>query len=182
MDRSIDNARADRVMNQGAFRLGAWRLADGFKRVLFLLAMVLAIPAISASADEALAIDPVLDQGVLGEGRNAYRERADASRAEDAYTIFKAYSEKNPKDALPKAHVEAQGQELPLLRNWHIRADGVDLEQPEPRLKDKKKTCMIAKRLCQCWLNAVECGGDRGRLSWYLVVESPARMQLTKQG
>ena len=104
VDRLIDNARTDRVMNRSAFRLGNGCLADRFKLVLFLLPIVLAIPASPTLADEALAIDPVLDQGVLGQGRNAYRERADASRAEDAYTIFKAYSEENPNDVAAAWH------------------------------------------------------------------------------
>jgi tetratricopeptide (TPR) repeat protein len=104
VDRLFENARTHRVMNRDVFRLGACRLANGFKVVVCLLPIALAIPVSPALADEALAIDPVLDQGVLGEGRNAYRERADASRAEDAYSIFKAHSEENPNDVAAAWH------------------------------------------------------------------------------
>lgn len=104
VDRLNENARADRVTSPTGLRSGAGRLGESFKIVFFVISVLLAIPAMPVLADEALAIDPVLDQGVLGEGRNAYRERADASRAEDAYKIFKAHSEENPNDVAAAWH------------------------------------------------------------------------------
>ena len=92
------------MVNRSFFQRGAQRMASGFNYSVLLIFVAFVMPATPAFADEALAIDPVLDQGVLGEGRTAYRERADASRAEDAYEIFKEYSEENPDDAVAAWH------------------------------------------------------------------------------
>lgn len=51
-----------------------------------------------------LEYSEVLDQGLLGEGRQAYRERADLARAHDAYTLFKRYLKENPDDAVAAWH------------------------------------------------------------------------------
>jgi len=47
---------------------------------------------------------PELDQGVLGLGRQAYRERADHQRGRDAYRHFKLYLQEHPQDPIAAWH------------------------------------------------------------------------------
>ena len=58
-----------------------------------------------AGADAALDVHPELDRGVLGEGRQAYRERRDPARAHEAYRLFKAASTQHPDDPAAAWHV-----------------------------------------------------------------------------
>jgi len=67
--------------------------------------LLLAAPVALARNDEALGHQPQLDQGLLGEGRQAYRERADASRARDAYRLFKKNYEQHPDDVVAAWHL-----------------------------------------------------------------------------
>ena len=80
----------------------ARRAAIAFGVLVTLL--LVGLPVSTVRADEALAFDPELDQGVLAEGRQAYRERADATRAHDAYLIFQKYYEENPDDVRAAWH------------------------------------------------------------------------------
>lgn len=65
----------------------------------------LAAPAALARNDEILGFQAELDQGLLGEGRQAYRERKDPSRALDAYRIFGEYRAQNPDDPVAAWHL-----------------------------------------------------------------------------
>jgi len=58
-----------------------------------------------ANANDPFARDPELDRGLLGEGRAAYRERADDARALDAYRIFEKNLEHNPDDVTAAWHL-----------------------------------------------------------------------------
>jgi hypothetical protein len=72
-----------------------------------LLASTRAQAAQAAQAKESTSLDytPELDQGLLGEGRAAYRERADHDRARDAYRIFKEYFDAHPGDPTAAWHL-----------------------------------------------------------------------------
>ena len=67
-------------------------LGGGF--ILCALFAMLAVPGWADSAPE-LEYSPLLDHGLLGEGRQAYRERADLDRARDSYELFKKHLEQN---------------------------------------------------------------------------------------
>lgn len=69
------------------------------------IALVFGPVAASARADDEMAIDPELDQGLLGEGRQAYRERRDPARALDAYRIFKQNLAAHPDDPTAAWHL-----------------------------------------------------------------------------
>ena len=73
---------------------------------LALAALIWLAPAASATAQPLSVLDyqPALDQGLLGEGRRAYRERADRERALDAYRIFKQNVRENPDDPVAAWH------------------------------------------------------------------------------
>jgi len=91
----------------GSRRVCGRRLA---RRAVALLTAALSLAALSgtvafARSDEALELHPEFDQGLLGEGRLAYRERADQERALDAYRIFKQSFEQNPGDAVAGWHL-----------------------------------------------------------------------------
>jgi hypothetical protein len=58
----------------------------------------------SASSPSIFDVQPELDHGLLGEGRQAYRERADTARGRDAYRLFKEYYEQNPDDPVAAWH------------------------------------------------------------------------------
>ena len=80
------------------FVLGLWGCV-----VLPVLFALLAATATADSSQE-LEYSPLLDQGLLGEGRQAYRERADLGRAQDAYDLFKQNLEQNPGDPIAAWH------------------------------------------------------------------------------
>jgi tetratricopeptide (TPR) repeat protein len=86
---------------------GAKRIAASLAVAAAASAALVALPVPTALArnDEALEIQPELDQGLLGEGRQAYRERADHDRARDAYRLFKRNYEQNPDDATAAWHL-----------------------------------------------------------------------------
>ncbi len=71
--------------------------------ILFALCAAMAAPGQAGSAPE-LEYSPLLDQGLLGEGRQAYRERADLDRARDSYDLFKKHLEQNPGDPVAAWH------------------------------------------------------------------------------
>ena len=73
---------------------------------LALAALIWPAPAASVTAQPLSVLDyqPALDQGLLGEGRRAYRERADRDRALDAYRIFKQNVRENPDDPVAAWH------------------------------------------------------------------------------
>ncbi len=50
-------------------------------------------------------LNPELDHGQLGEGRQAYRERADPQRARKAYEIFQRYHAEQPEDVAGSWHL-----------------------------------------------------------------------------
>ena len=80
------------------FALGFW--------VCLVVPVLFAVLAASATADsgQELEYSPLLDQGLLGEGRQAYRERADLGRAQDAYDLFKRNMDQNPGDPIAAWH------------------------------------------------------------------------------
>jgi hypothetical protein len=77
--------------------------------VLALCALMMASLALVPSSATArppatLEFAPELDRGLLGEGRTAYRERADYARARDAYDIFKRNLDESPGDPTAAWH------------------------------------------------------------------------------
>jgi len=80
------------------FVLGLWGCV--------IVPVLFALLAATATADSSqeLEYSPLLDQGLLGEGRQAYRERADLGRAQDAYDLFKRHLDENPGDAIAAWH------------------------------------------------------------------------------
>lgn len=61
-------------------------------------------PPASALPPSIFDVQPELDQGLLGEGRQAYRERADSRRGRDAYRLFKQHYQQNPDDPIAGWH------------------------------------------------------------------------------
>ncbi len=57
------------------------------------------------SPDDPLLYHPALDDGPLGPGRKAYRERRDPDRALESYTLFKQVVEENPGDPTALWHL-----------------------------------------------------------------------------
>jgi hypothetical protein len=78
--------------------LSAWLCA------LLTVALVFAAGPGEAGPPSTLDYTLGLDQGLLGQGRQAYRERADHTRARDAYRILKLNYEQNPEDAVAAWH------------------------------------------------------------------------------
>jgi len=74
--------------------------------IAFVIAGFCAAP-FSAMARPPSSLDytPALDHGLLGEGRQAYRERADHARARDAYEAFSAHYRENPEDPVAGWHL-----------------------------------------------------------------------------
>ncbi len=70
-----------------------------------MLAACLALEPALAREPSSLDYSPVLDHGLLGEGRQAYRERGDHERAEESYEIFKRYLGHHPKDSVAAWHL-----------------------------------------------------------------------------
>jgi tetratricopeptide (TPR) repeat protein len=76
-----------------------------------MIALSLALPLIALAPASALAFEdplrytPRLDDGPLGPGRAAYRERRDEARALDAYRLFKEAVDANPDDATARWHL-----------------------------------------------------------------------------
>ena len=70
------------------------------------LLVLLALFSMPGRANPTPELDysPLLDQGLLGEGRQAYRERADLDRARDSYVLFKKNMEQNPGDPVAAWH------------------------------------------------------------------------------
>ena len=64
----------------------------------------LAPMAAKSDSTQELEYSPLLDRGLLGEGRQAYRERADLNRARDAYVLLKRNFKENPGDAVAAWH------------------------------------------------------------------------------
>lgn len=60
--------------------------------------------AAKSDSTQELEYSPLLDHGLLGEGRQAYRERADLDRARDAYVLLKRNFEENPGDVVAAWH------------------------------------------------------------------------------
>ena len=83
----------------------SWFFGLGFSLCL-VAPFLFAVLAASATADsgQELEYSPLLDQGLLGEGRQAYRERADLDRAQDAYDLFKRNLDENPGDPIAAWH------------------------------------------------------------------------------
>ena len=65
--------------------------------------LAVAAPATRAAPSE-LDYSPTLDRGLLGEGRQAYRERRDHKRAREAYGPFKQNLETHPADPVAGWH------------------------------------------------------------------------------
>lgn len=86
-------------------RRSAWR-STLLVLVAFLSTAPLALvpPVAEAGSSEELEYSPLLDRGLLGEGRQAYRERADLGRARDAYVLLKKNFEENPTDVVAAWH------------------------------------------------------------------------------
>lgn len=82
-----------------ARRLSALALA-----AMLLFAFSFAAPEARAIVDP-LAYQPELDEGPLGPGRQAYRERRDPERALESYALFKAVVDENPDDPVAKWHL-----------------------------------------------------------------------------
>lgn len=68
------------------------------------LALLFAPTGAMARPPTSLDFTPELDRGLLGEGRTAYRERANHDRARDAYQIFKRNLDENPGDPTAAWH------------------------------------------------------------------------------
>ncbi|MEE3327435.1 MAG: hypothetical protein VX252_08880 [Myxococcota bacterium] len=80
------------------FLFGLWACL-----VVPVLSVAWAVPA-GADSTQELEYSPLLDQGLLGEGRQAYRERADLDRARDSYELFKLNLQQNPDDPIAAWH------------------------------------------------------------------------------
>ena len=72
--------------------------------ITLLLSFVGAPPSAHALVDP-LAYQPELDDGPLGPGRQAYRERRDPARALESYELFKAVVAENPDDPVALWHL-----------------------------------------------------------------------------
>lgn len=70
-----------------------------------IVALFFGAASASARSDGDLSFKAELDKGLLGEGRQAYRERSDPARARDAYRIFKQNYEANPDDPIAAWHL-----------------------------------------------------------------------------
>ena len=83
----------------------SWFFGLGFSLCL-VAPFLFAVLAASATADsgQELEYSPLLDQGLLGEGRQAYRERADLFKEQAAYDIFKRNLDQNPGDPIAAWH------------------------------------------------------------------------------
>jgi len=62
-------------------------------------------PAALAFSEDPLAYQPELDDGPLGPGRPAYRERRDPDRALESYRLFKRVVDEQPDDAVALWHL-----------------------------------------------------------------------------
>jgi hypothetical protein len=71
---------------------------------LLCAALVMAATPALAGPPSTLDYTPELDHGLLGQGRQAYRERADHTRGRDAYRILKLNFEQNPEDPVAAWH------------------------------------------------------------------------------
>lgn len=107
----------DEIVLQSKSRRSGGRVAQGIPeraflprvaRVCFtlLVSLSFAFSPLTALARSSSSLDltPELDQGLLGEGRAAYRERANYDRARDAYRIFKQNLDENPGDPTAAWH------------------------------------------------------------------------------
>jgi hypothetical protein len=95
--------RASRSVSPGQTHPKARRTA-----ATLLVALVLlpgAAARVSARSPTELDIQPELDHGVLGEGRQAYRERRDHQRAWESYHLFKRHSAANMGDPIGAWHL-----------------------------------------------------------------------------
>jgi len=63
------------------------------------------IAADAPPTQDPLAYQPSLDEGPLGPGRQAYRERRDPERARESYRLFKAVVDENPDDPVALWHL-----------------------------------------------------------------------------
>jgi hypothetical protein len=72
--------------------------------ILALLCVVFGAPA-GARPPTELDYSPEFDQGILGEGRQAYRERRSEERAWDSYRYFKQHSAENADDPVAAWHL-----------------------------------------------------------------------------
>lgn len=104
-------ARPARLMRRLPHRLdGPWRLAGTSRsRVARLLVALLVLGALvgpaSARPPTELDFHPELDRGLLGEGRQAYRERRDEARAWESYNLFKRYRVDHRDDPVAAWHL-----------------------------------------------------------------------------
>lgn len=62
-------------------------------------------PPAEPPVEDPLAYQPSLDEGPLGPGRQAYRERRDHERARDSYRLFKQVVDENPGDPTALWHL-----------------------------------------------------------------------------
>ncbi len=81
------------------------RLIRSSLAIAMTIALLLGAASASARSDGDLSFKPELDKGLLGEGRQAYRERSDPGRARDAYRIFKQNYDENPGDSTAAWHL-----------------------------------------------------------------------------
>jgi len=72
---------------------------------LALLAFFALSPPVAQALVDPLAYQPELDDGPLGPGRQAYRERRDPARALESYELFKAVVAENPDDPVALWHL-----------------------------------------------------------------------------
>lgn len=77
-----------------------------------MVAWAVAAPSVLALGDDPptdavdpLAYQPALDEGPLGPGRQAYRERRNPERALESYALFKAVVDENPGDPVALWHL-----------------------------------------------------------------------------
>jgi tetratricopeptide (TPR) repeat protein len=63
------------------------------------------LPATALTTQDPLAYQPRLDEGPLGPGRQAYRERRDPERALESYRLFKGVVEQDPDDHVALWHL-----------------------------------------------------------------------------
>lgn len=79
-------------------------MSGGWAFLLVVLLLIMGVAPAGANPTEELEFSPLLDQGLLGEGRQAYRERADLGRARDSYELFKRNLQQNPNDPIAAWH------------------------------------------------------------------------------
>lgn len=86
--------RPDSILTSWGTRLRTLALASA----LLVAFGVTSAPALALTTQDPLAYQPRLDDGPLGPGRQAYRERRDPARALESYRLFKGVVEQDPED------------------------------------------------------------------------------------